>query len=55
MGQGNLWMNKTVTAVNNQNKITQNHEVNRKKHHNLNDRGDLLHLGRICKCKLSYS
>lgn len=43
-------MNKTVTAVINQNKITQNHEVNRKKRNNANDRGDIIHLGRICQC-----
>jgi len=45
MADDNLCMNKTVTAVNNQNKINQNHEVYRKNNHNSNDLGDLLHLG----------
>lgn len=44
-GDDNLGVNKTVTAVINQNKVIRNHEINRKKHHNINDRGDLLHLG----------
>lgn len=44
-GHDNLRTNKTVTAVINSNKVIQNHETNRKKHHNINDRGDLLHLG----------
>ena len=46
MAYDNLWSNKTVTAVNTKKiKITQNHEVYRKKHNNSNDLGDLLHLG----------
>lgn len=36
---------QTVTTVVNSNKVIQTHEINCKKHHNTNDRGDLFHLG----------